>query len=262
MIDDGILRVDRAGPAGELIVLTLNRPRARNAIDDALLDALSGALWDVSPGAGTRAVVITGAGDTFSAGMDLKERAGFDDERLADQHRRIVELIGLLRELPVPVMAAVEGFALAGGFELALACDLVVAARDARFGLPEVGVGIFPGGGGVRLLTWAVGGRRARDLILSGRRISGVEAETWGIVARLADHGGALEAALLLAGEIATGAPVGIREARRAIRAAEGSLAEGQAAEDAMYDVVVRSVDRHEGFRAFAERRPPRFEGR
>ncbi len=262
MTKSGILGVERAGPAGELIVLTLNRPHARNAIDAALLDALSAALRDVSPDDGTRAVILSGAGGTFCAGMDLKERAGFDDERLADQHRRIVELIGLVRELPVPVIAAVEGFALGGGFELALACDLVVAARDAQFGLPEVSVGIFPGGGGVRLLTWAVGAARARDLVLTGRRVSAVEAEAWGIVARSTPPGGALAGALALAGEIAAGAPLGIREARRAIRAAEGSLADGQTAEDAMYEVVVRSADRHEGFRAFAEKRPPRFEGR
>ncbi len=167
-----------------------------------------------------------------------------------------------IAELPMPTIAAVEGFCLAGGFELALACDLIVASRDAVFGLPETRVGIFPGGGAARLLTWAVGTARARDIILTGRRLSGDEAEAWGIVARVADPGGALDGALVVAGDMAAGAPLGLREAKRAIRAANGSLRDGQAAEDAMYDVVVRSRDRREGFRAFVEKRPPRFEGR
>jgi len=263
MTDAEVLRVERSGAAGELVVLTLNRPEVRNAIDDALLDALIAAFGDIEAADGVRAVILTGAGGAaFSAGMDLRERAAFSDEQLAGQHQRIVELIGAVHECALPVVVAVEGFALAGGFELALACDLIVASAGAVFGLPETGVGIFPGGGSARLLTWTVGAARARDLILTGRRISAAEAEAWGIVARLVPPGQAVAGALALAGELATGAPLGIREARRAIRAAHASLASGQSAEDHMYDVVVRSSDRREGFRAFVEKRPPRFEGR
>ncbi len=251
-----------AGPDG-VAVLTLNRPAVRNAIDDALLDALLAAVRALAGDSGVRAVVVTGAGGiAFSAGMDLQERASFSDAQLADQHGRIVALTTELTELPMPTIAAVEGFCLAGGFELALACDLIVASRDAQFGLPETRVGIFPGGGAARLLTWAVGAARARDLILTGRRLSGEEAERWGIVSRVAERGGALDGALALAQELAAAAPLGLREAKGAIRAASGSLRDGQAAEDAMYDLVVRSADRREGFRAFAEKRPPRFEGR
>jgi enoyl-CoA hydratase/carnithine racemase len=244
-------------------VLTLNRPDVRNAIDDELLDALLAAVRRLAADIDLRAVVLTGPGGAaFSAGMDLRERAGFDDDRLIDQHARIVALVTALTELPVPTIAAVEGYCLAGGFELALACDLIVASRDAQFGLPETRVGIFPGGGSARLLTWAVGAPRARDLILTGRRLSGVEAEAWGIAARVTGAGEALDAALALAGELATAAPLGLGEAKRAILAAHAALADGQAAEDAMYGAVVRSADRREGFRAFVEKRPPRFEGR
>ncbi len=257
------LRLERAGSAGEVALLTLDRPEARNAIDDALLDALLVAVREVAVDDAVRTLVLTGAGSAvFSAGMDLRERAGFDDAQLADQHERIVSLTTELTELPVPSIAAVEGFCLAGGFELALACDLIVASREAVFGLPETRVGIFPGGGSARLLTWAVGGPRTRDLILTGRRLTGVEAETWGLVARLAEPARSLEAALSLAGELAEAAPLGLREAKTAIRAAAGSLRDGQAAEDAMYDVVARSADRREGFRALTEKRRPRFEGR
>jgi enoyl-CoA hydratase/carnithine racemase len=258
-----VLRVDREPSPDGVVVLTLNRPDVRNAIDDALLDALYAAVRSLGDDASVRAVVLRGAGDAaFSAGMDLRERAGFSDEQLADQHVRIVALMTALTELPVPAIAAVEGFCLAGGFELALACDLIVAARDAVFGLPEVQVGIFPGGGAARLLTWAVGAPRTRDLILTGRRLSGEEAATWGIAARVAEPGRAFDDAMAVAAELATAAPLGLREAKRAIRAAAGSLRDGQAAEDTMYDVVVRSADRREGFRAFGEKRPPRFEGR
>ena len=121
-------------------------------------------------------------------------------------------------------------------------------------------MGIFPGGGAARLLTWAVGAPRARDLIVTGRRLTGEEAEAWGLIARLSEPDAVLGAALALAAELAVAAPLGLREAKRAVRAAAGSLRDGQAAEDAMYDVVIRSADRREGFRAFVEKRPPRFE--
>jgi len=259
-----VLVEDRSRADGT-VVLTLNRPDRRNAIDDALLDALLGAVRSLAAGGvgpAARVVLLRGAGLTaFSAGMDLRERAGFSDEQLSDQHERIVALMTGLTELPMPTIAAVEGFCLAGGFEVALACDLIVAARDAQFGLPETHVGIFPGGGAARLLTWSVGAARARDLVLTGRQLSGTEAAEWGIVARVAEPGDAFADALALASELAAAAPLGLREGKRAIRAA-GSLRDGQAAEDAMYDVVVRSADRREGFRAFVEKRPPRFEGR
>ena len=258
-----VLRVDRESSPDGVVVLTLNRPDVRNAIDDALLDALLEAVRAVATPPSPRVLVLRGAGHTaFSAGMDLRERAGFSDEQLADQHQRIVALITGLAELPLPTIAAVEGFCLAGGFELALACDLIVAARDAQFGLPETRVGILPGGGAARLLTWAVGAPRARDLVLTGRRLSGAEAEAWGIVARVTEPGGAFADALSLAGELAAAAPLGLREAKHAIRAAHASLRDGQAAEDSMYEAVARSADRREGFRAFVEKRPPRFEGR
>ncbi|HEY5629029.1 MAG TPA: enoyl-CoA hydratase/isomerase family protein [Candidatus Limnocylindrales bacterium] len=258
------LRVDRAGSAGDVLLLTLDRPDVRNAIDDALLGALLGAVEAAAAGDGdTRALVLTGAGGAaFSAGMDLRERAGFSDGQLADQHGRIVALMTALTELPIPSIAAVEGFCLAGGFELALACDLVVAARDAVFALPETHLGIFPGGGAARLLTWALGAPRARDLILTGRRLTGEEAAAWGLVARLCEPGEALAGAVALADDLARAAPLGLREAKHAMRAAVGSLRDGQAAEDAMYDIVVGSADRREGFRAFVEKRRPRFEGR
>ncbi len=257
------LLVERTGPDDAIAILTLHRPAALNAIDDALLDALHAGLDTLEPDPTLRGVVITGVGDrAFSTGMDLKERAGFSDDDLRAQRARIVSLIARIHELPVATIAAVEGFALAGGFELALACDLIVASSAAVFGLPEVKVGIFPGGGSTHTLTWLVGPARARDVILTGRRLSAAEAEAWGIVARVVAPGEAGASALVLARSIAEGAPLGIRQAKAAIRGAHRALADGLAEENALYEVVLVSQDRREGFRAFAEKRRPRFEGR
>jgi enoyl-CoA hydratase/carnithine racemase len=268
MTADAVLRSTRAGDGGRIVVLTLARPGALNAIDNALLAAFHGALDTLddllaADPLAVRAVVVTGDGTrAFSTGMDLKERATFDDEALRAQRREIVRLVTRVHELPVPAVAAVEGFVLAGGFELALACDLIVASRDAVFGLPEVGVGVFPGGGSTQTLTWAVGPARARDVILTGRRLTADEAERWGIVARVVEPGTAGEAATSLAERIATGAPIALRQARRAIASAHRALADGVAGENALYEEVLVSADRREGFAAFAEKRPPRFEGR
>lgn len=259
----GPLLVERTGDAASITVLELHRPGALNAIDDALLAALHAAIDGLEGDEGLRGVVLAGAGDrAFSTGMDLKERAGFSDEQLRAQRGGIVELIRRVHELPVTTIAAVEGFALAGGFELALACDLIVAAESSVFGLPEVRVGIFPGGGSTHTLTWLVGPARARDVILAGRRLSAAEAEAWGIVARVVPDGSARAAAIALAETIAEGAPLGIRQAKAAIRGAHRALAEGLTAENALYETVLTSRDRVEGFRAFAEKRKPRFEGR
>jgi enoyl-CoA hydratase/carnithine racemase len=263
MGDGDPLQVERAGADERLVVLTLDRPGVLNAIDDALLASLHAALDGIAADGGVRGVVLTGAGGrAFSSGMDLKERAGFSDADLRAQRSRIVDLIRRVHELPVATVAAVEGFALAGGFELALACDLIVASSGSVFGLPEVRVGIFPGGGSTQTLTWLVGPARARDVILTGRRLTAVEAEAWGVVARVVEPGTAREAAIALAETIAEGAPLGIRQAKAAIRGAHGSLAEGLEAENELYDVVLVSEDRVEGFRAFAEKRKPMFRGR
>lgn len=262
MSDPAPLVVERAGPDGEIAVLGLNRPQVLNAIDDRLLGALIDAVATVAGDATSRGLVLAGAGRAFCTGMDLRERAGFDDASLRAQRRRIVQLVEAVHELPIATVAAVDGPAMGGGFELALACDLIVAGPGAVFALPEVRVGIFPGGGSTQTLTWLVGPARARDVILAGRRLSAHEAEAWGIVARVVDPGMAREEAIELAARIAEGAPIGIRQAKAAIRGAHRALAEGLDAENALYEEVLVSEDRREGFRAFVEKRRPRFTGR
>lgn len=258
-----LLLVHRAQDAEGVSVLTLNRPEVLNSLSTALIQRLDEAFGDLAADTSVRAVVLTGAGArAFSSGMDLKERTGMQPAQIARQRRGLIALLGFLHRFPKPTIAAVEGGAFGGGFEMALCCDMIVASETARFALPEVRVGIMPAGGGTHTLTWVVGPARARDLILTGRAISAGEAERWGIVARLAPAGGALETATVLAAEIAQGAPLGLRQAKAAVRRAFRPLGAGLDEEDELYQVVLDSADREEGFRAFSEKRPPRFAGR
>ncbi len=231
---------------GEVAVVTLNRPDALNALDTPLLRELEA----VFAGLDARAVVVTGAGRAFCAGADLKERDEMDRDTWREHHTVLRRAFQALRESAAPTVAAVEGYAVAGGFELALSCDLVVAARDAVFGLPEVTRGIMPGAGGTQLLPRML----AKDLILTGRSFAAEEAERWGIVSRLVEPGTALAEARALAEQIAANAPIAVRAAKRAI--------DGRQAELGAYWASVDSEDRQEGMRSFAEGRTPKFEGR
>jgi len=232
--------------SGEVVVVTLNRPDALNALDTPLLLQLESAFADFD----ARAVIVTGAGRAFCVGADLKERDGMDRDAWREHHTVLRRAFQAVRDCAAPTIAAVEGYAVAGGFELALACDLVVAARDTVFGLPEVTRGIMPGAGATQLLPRAL----AKDLILTGRSLGAEEAERRGIVARLVEPGTALAGARALAEQIAANAPIAVRAAKRAI--------DGRQAELGAYWAAVDSEDRREGMRSFVEGRTPKFEGR
>jgi len=232
--------------------ITLSRPEALNAISGEMATEVSDAFRAVA-GGDARVVVLAAAGDrAFCVGADLKERNTLDQAGWLQNRERMAAMF-----------ATVFGFALGGGFELALSCDLIVAADDAVFGLPETTVGIVPGGGGTQLLARHCGIARAKELIFTGRRLAVEEARAWGIVSRTASGETLADATAGLAAEIVRAAPVALREAKRAVDDGFGRpLADGLALEDGAWRAAVASQDRAEGVAAFAEKREPRWTGR
>lgn len=256
------LLLDRS-PDGHLATITLNRPAARNAIDRELAAALTTALADLAADDRLRAVIVTGAGElAFSAGADLKERLALSPEDRAAHTAAIAAAADALAALPVPTIAAIRGYALAGGAELALACDLRVAAADALFGFPEVTIGIFPGAGGVARLPCLVGTGAARDLLYTGRQIPAAEAFRLSLVDRLVPAADVGPTALALAEQIAANAPLAVRALKRALRDL-ARLPDALALETVNLHraPLDATADYAEGLRAFAEHRPPRFRG-
>jgi enoyl-CoA hydratase/carnithine racemase len=248
----------------QIATLTLNRPDALNAISRQLAAELLVTCDALTEREEVRAVIVTGAGErAFCAGADLKERRMLaPDERAA--HTTAIEAAAeALAALPMPTIAAVRGFALAGGAELAIACDLRIAAEDATFGFPEVKIGIFPGAGGALRLPRIVGSGAARDLLFTGRRITAEDAFRLGLVDRLAPAESVVEAAIELADSIAANAPLAVRAVKRALEEGQGSRPdEARRRVNALRAALDSTADYEEGLSAFAARRSPRFTGR
>ena len=249
---------------GHVVELVLDRPSAMNAVSTALAQEITQATADLAADDSVRAVVLSSSHEkAFCVGADLKERNGFTDAQMME-HRLISKQAyrGVL-DLPMPAIAAVEGYALGGGLELALSCDLVIAGEGATVGLPEVTVGVIPGGGGTQLLTRRVGWSKAASLIFTGRRLTGEEAHALGVVDELVPVGTARDRALSLARLIAGNSPVGVRNAKAAMRLGMGTdLAAGLEIEDGHWRATAFSGDRKEGVAAFAEKRRPQWPGR
>jgi enoyl-CoA hydratase len=259
---DDILIVERAG---SIATITLNRPAVLNALNAELLRRLDDALVALRGDAGVRAVILTGAGErAFAAGADIAELAGLDGavagERTARAGQRVTQL---LESLPVPVVAAINGFALGGGCELAMACDIRIASDNAKFGQPEVNLGILPGYGGTQRATRLLGPGAALYLCLTGETIDAVEALRIGLVQRVVPQGDLRAEALRIAGAIAAKAPLAITAAKRAIRdGAALALNEALALEALHFGAMVGTRDFREGTSAFLEKRKAAFEGR
>jgi enoyl-CoA hydratase/carnithine racemase len=248
---------------GAVEVWTILGEARRNSLTMALVRELGERVAAAQGDRGLRAVVLTGAGDrAFCAGADLKERARMSAEDVHRFHAGLRDALRGLERAPQVFVAAVNGAALGGGLELALACDLRVAAEAAELGLPEVSLGIIPGGGGTARLPRLVGVSRAKDLILSARRVGAPEALAMGLVSRIAPRERLLAEALAVAEQVARNAPISLRQAKRAID--EGfhlPLEEALALENRLYQDCLGSRDRVEALRAFAEKRPPVFTG-
>ncbi len=249
------------GPVG---VLTLNRPDALNALSSAMLEALGTRIAEVAAAPDARAVVVTGAGRAFAAGADIAEMSGKTALEGQAFSRLGHETFSALEALEIPAIAAVNGFALGGGCELALACDWIYASKKARFGQPEVSLGLLPGFGGTSRLARRVGAGWARELVLTGEPVDADTALAMGLANRVFEDPEALLAAAVAAGQtIAKKGPVAVAAAKRVMQAAgDADLDVANALEQATFGAVFASEDRAEGMAAFLEKRDPKFGGR
>ncbi|MCI3932724.1 enoyl-CoA hydratase/isomerase family protein [Streptomyces sp. AN091965] len=248
---------------GHVAELALDRPKAMNAVSSAMARSISEACDALGADRDVRVVVLTSTHErAFCVGADLKERNSLTDAELVRQRPVSRAAYTGVLDLPMPTVAAVHGYALGGGFELALSCDVIVADPTAVVGLPEVSVGVLPGGGGTQLLPRRVGAARAAELIFSARRVEAAEAKELGLVDLVAGEGEDRDEALALAARIAANSPVGLRAAKRALRLGHGlDLRAGLEVEDAAWRSVAFSGDRVEGVAAFNEKRKPEWPG-
>lgn len=249
---------------GHIAVLRLERPDAMNAISGAMADEIAGRVRFVSEDRDVWAVILAASGEkAFCVGADLKERADFSLEDFYENRKQIRGMFEALRNMPQPTIAAVFGYALGGGFELALSCDLMVAAEGTQMGLPEARVGLLPAGGGTQLLTRKLGPTRAKHLIYTGERFDAQQGLEWGLVTRVVPP----EALAAAAGEVALGicrsSPVAVQVAKTAIDAALGvTLDEGIEIEHQGWEKVITSEDRKVGIDAFNDKRSPDWKNR
>jgi enoyl-CoA hydratase/carnithine racemase len=246
---------------GHVAVCRLNRPEARNALSPELMDELATAVETFDADPEIRCIVIAGNDETFAAGADIR---ALRDRSFEESLRHpAASFWRRLAACKTPLVAAVSGFALGGGCELALLCDLIVASESAQFGQPEITLGIIPGGGGTQRLARVIGKQRAMDLVLTGRRIDAREAERLGLVNEVTDAGEWLERALEVAQRIARRPPIAVRLAKQAVIAAdETGLGSGLEQERRLYELAMATEDRIEGMDAFIEKRSPEFKGR
>lgn len=243
-------------------LVTIDRPEVLNALDAATLGDLVAVLQDLDADETCRCVVLSGAGErAFAAGADIAEMVDLTAEAArASGH---FERWDQVAAIETPTIAAVRGYALGGGCELAMACDIIIAADDAQFGQPEVGIGIMPGAGATQRLTLAVGKSKAMEMILSGRRLDAAKARDYGLVAEVVPADSVVPASLELAAEIAARAPLAVHAARAAVNAVyEWPLRDGIAAERAAFTDLFDSDDQEEGMRAFLAKREPDWSGR
>jgi enoyl-CoA hydratase len=252
-------------PEPAIMVVTMNRPQSLNAMNTAMMTDLRNLFTElyVSPNL-ANCIILTGAGERgFCPGADLKERDGMTDEVWRRQHAIVEQFIKAIHACPIPIIAAVNGVAMGGGLEIALACDFIYAAAHARFAFPEVTRGIMPGAAGPQNLPRACGVRRAKEIVLTGLPFNADDALDWGIINEICPPEFLLIEALETARVIAANAPIGVRSAKKALdKATDLDRATGYDFEIAAYNLTVPTEDRLEGVRAFNEKRKPVFKGR
>lgn len=248
-------------PAAGVGLVRLNRPAARNALRRAMLGEIAEALEAFDGEDGIGCLVLTGNEQAFSAGADITEMSG--ESPLQIRESGMIERWQRVRGIRKPIIAAVSGWCLGGGCELAMTCDMIVASESARFGQPEINIGVIPGAGGTQRLTRAVGKSLAMEVVLNDRRLTAQEALQAGLVSRVTPVERYLEEAVELAGQIAARAPLGVRLGKEAINQAfESGLTGGMAYEKQLFTLLFASEDQKEGMAAFLEKRKPQWKGR
>ena len=257
-MSDALVLIETHGRVG---VIRINRPKQLNALNGAVMRQLVDAALAFDADSAVGAIVITGDERAFAAGADIKEMAAASVVEMLQANR--IELWDALRGIKKPLIAAVSGWALGGGCELAMACDMIVASETARFGQPEINIGIIPGAGGTQRLTRAVGKALAMEVILNGRFLDAAEAERFGLVNRVVPVEQYMRTATELAQQIAERAPLAVRLAKEAVNQAQESvLAEGIADERRLFYMLFSTEDQKEGMQAFLDKRPARWQGR
>ncbi|MGH2429618.1 MAG: enoyl-CoA hydratase-related protein [Candidatus Limnocylindria bacterium] len=260
MTGEQLVLVERQAEQRTALV-RLNRPKQLNALNAAVMDALCDALEGLDRDETVRAIVVTGDERAFAAGADIGEMAGATPVDMLTSNR--IGQWDRVRKIAKPVIAAVNGWALGGGCELAMTLDLIVAGEGARFGQPEINIGVIPGAGGTQRLTRAIGKSKAMEMILTGEPITAREAERVGLVARVTQDELCVEDALTLAAKVAEKSPIALRLAKEAINAAyEMDLTDALAHERRLFYLLFASEDQKEGMAAFLEKRTPDFKGR
>lgn len=246
---------------GHVALLRLNRPEVRNALSPEVMERLASELERLDPDPEVRCVVIAGSDEVFAAGADI--RAMSERSFTEALYHPASEFWKRIARVKTPLIAAVSGYALGGGCELALACDMIVASDTTKFGQPEVNLGIIPGGGGSQRLARVLGKQRAMEYVLTGRRFDAERARELGLVNRVVKDGGWLEEAMDLARTVAERPPIAVRLAKQAILGAEETaMSAGLDHERRLYELAMATEDRVEGMRAFLEKREPEFKGR
>ncbi|SDI15554.1 enoyl-CoA hydratase-related protein [Alteribacillus bidgolensis] len=250
--------------SGHLATITINRPEQLNCFNYDTLVQLEEKAEAIQLDKDVRAVIVTGAGEkAFSAGADLKERRTLSEKEVRRNVNKIRKVFTLIEEIPQPTIAAIKGYALGGGFELALACDFRFAAETATMGLPEVSMAIIPGAGGTQRLTNLIGPSKAKELILTARRIDALESQALGIVNKAVPADQLMDTALNLANEIMKNGPLAVIQAKHAIHHGSNvDIHSGMAIESKAYEVIIPTEDRREALEAFKEKRKPNFQGK
>lgn len=244
-------------------IVTLNRPEQLNCFDYETLCQLEQVVNDLRLDKSIRVIIFTGAGEkAFSAGADLKERRSLSEQEVRRNVYKIRDVFTMIEELPQPTIAAINGYALGGGFELCLVCDFRYAVSTAQMGLTEVSWAIIPGAGGTQRLTRLVGISRAKELILTARKIDAHQAEEWGIVNKVVAQGELMDKVMELAEEIMQNGPLAVQQAKYAIHyGSQVDIKTGLAIESKAYEVIIPTKDRLEALEAFREKRKPQFRG-